>query len=55
MTGETIVVKDAKGWEDKRVRALATAVEGVRAGQYPAQPETEHFCASCPFWMVCPA
>ena len=54
-TDETLTVKDGKAWEDKRVDALAGAVKGILAGRYPAEPETTRICATCPYWMICPA
>lgn len=54
-SGEVVSVKDGKAWEDKRVDALADAVEGILAGHYPPRPKQPHYCETCPYWMICPA
>ena len=54
-TGEIVTVKDGKTWENKRVDALAEAVGGILAGYFPPMPQKAHYCATCPFWMICPA
>ena len=52
-TGTTTVVPHAGRYEQPRIDSLAAAVRGILARDFP--PRVGDHCATCPFWMVCPA
>lgn len=52
-TGEQVQVVPPRG-SSAALRRVAAAVAGLRAGQYPAQPDDPDGCRTCPFWIICP-
>ena len=54
-TGATVEVEAKERYERPRLDKLAAAVEGIRAGAFPAAPAAADECLRCPFWMICPA
>ena len=54
-SGTTVLVKDAGRWEKERIQSLEQAVAELRAGCFPPEPADKRACATCPYWIVCPA
>ncbi|HMA36773.1 MAG TPA: 3'-5' exonuclease, partial [Chloroflexia bacterium] len=54
-TGETVPVEIAGRYERERLAKLEGAVQGIRAGHFPATPADADACLRCPFWIICPA
>ncbi len=52
--GEIREVKPNLRYEPARVEKYNEALRGIRAGQFPPEPE-ERKCALCPFFFLCPA
>ena len=54
-TGGVRVVPPSARYEPPRIDAVAGAVRGILDGRFPATPSQARDCATCPFWVVCPA
>ncbi len=52
--GETREVKPSLRYEPARIEKYNAALQGIRAGLFPPEPE-ERKCALCPFFFLCPA
>lgn len=39
----------------RRFAELAGGIQGLLAGTFPARPQQWRVCATCPFWITCPA
>jgi len=51
--GETVAVTLKPRQEERLQSQAMAAIEGIRAGRFPALPE-ERKCAACEFALICP-
>lgn len=54
-TGKFEQVPYSAGYDEPRIEKLAAAASGIVTGHFPATPQHPRVCATCPYWMICPA
>jgi superfamily I DNA/RNA helicase/Zn-dependent peptidase ImmA (M78 family) len=53
-TGEETPTALSSRQEQRLREELGSALEGIESGRFPTRPEP-HTCATCPFYLICPA